>query len=543
MRTQMILILVVLFGFGCASSSDTDEPSEPGTNEGGVNFHQHVFPILVNKCVSCHQDGGIAPASFTDPETVKAYASLIVEKTQKHEMPPWGAANTEECAPRAAFLDDWSLTDDELKTLKDWAEAESPMGDPAMAPDVTAPAPAALSRVDAEITPIKGFVAEGEKDQFICFVMDPKLDTTRYIHALNFVAGNPKVAHHALLFLDREREAETKMDENGMYPCFGSPGLAVSDLIGVWAPGVVPLQLPENAGIEVPAKSLFVMQMHYHPIAASGEAEDLTMVQIKWTDEEPDWLSFTSLIGNFGDEFSAGEGLLPNGDDKTFMVPAGAVQHHENMALTVPTYGRRALEGEENYLYSVGSHMHYLGQDMLITIERPETYVPSCDADKMATFRTCFEENCLEATEDELKPCVIDNCAPGFGSLSDDCQDCLAGAYAAVGLEMWKACGPLDFLGKAQPTNECLLHTPYYDFSWQRGYVFDLAIEDLPIVRPGDRLNMRCTYNNSLENTALSNALSQSGLSAPIEVVLGDETLDEMCIFAAQFLTKNTKKQ
>ena len=126
------------------------------------------------------------------------------------------------------------------------------MGDPAMAPDVTVPTLAALSRIDAEIKPKKGFVAEGEKDQFICFVMDPKLEKTQYINAMNFVAGNPKVAHHALLFLDRERESETKMDENGMYPCFGSPGLGATELVGVWAPGVLPLQLPDNAGIETP---------------------------------------------------------------------------------------------------------------------------------------------------------------------------------------------------------------------------------------------------------------------------------------------------
>ena len=285
------------------------------------------------------------------------------------------------------------------------------------------------------------------------------------------------------------------------------------------------------------------MQMHYHPIAASGEAEDVTTVQMKWTDDEPEWLSFTSLIGNFDDEFATGEGLLPNGEDIEFRVPAGAAAHDETMSLTIPTYVGDALVAEENYLYSVGSHMHYLGKDMLITIERPETYVPSCDADKMATFRTCFEENCLEATEDELEQCVIDNCALKFVSLSEGCQECLGGAAVAVGLEMWKACGPLEFPGKAQPADECLLHTPYYDFSWQRGYVYDLPIEDLPIVRPGDRLNMRCTYNNSLENPAVSKALSESGISAPIEVVLGDETLDEMCLFVGQFLTKNLKKQ
>jgi hypothetical protein len=79
-------------------------------------------------------------------------------------------------------------------------------------------------------------------------------------------------------------------------------------------------------------------------------------------------------------------------------------------------------------------------------------------------------------------------------------------------------------------TSECLLQTPYYDFSWQRGYVYDAPLDELPIVRGGDELYLRCTYDNTLENKNLARALQQQGLSEPIDVHLGEETLDEMCL-------------
>jgi hypothetical protein len=39
---------------------------------------------------------------------------------------------------------------------------------------------------------------------------------------------------------------------------------------------------------------------------------------------------------------------------------------------------------------------------------------------------------------------------------------------------------------------------------------------------------MRCTYDNSLENPAVRDALAQRGLAAPSDALLADEALDEM---------------
>lgn len=84
--------------------------------------------------------------------------------------------------------------------------------------------------------------------------------------------------------------------------------------------------------------------------------------------------------------------------------------------------------------------------------------------------------------------------------------------------------------GSAGPDEECLLHATHYSFEWQRLYVYDTEFEDSPRIAGGDELYMRCTYDNTLGNPGVVEALGQQGLDAPVEVRLGEETLDEMCL-------------
>ncbi|HYP90264.1 MAG TPA: hypothetical protein VEQ59_18965, partial [Polyangiaceae bacterium] len=59
---------------------------------------------------------------------------------------------------------------------------------------------------------------------------------------------------------------------------------------------------------------------------------------------------------------------------------------------------------------------------------------------------------------------------------------------------------------------------------------YDTPIDQAPALRSGDVLNLRCTYDNSMQNPFVARALAEQGLSAPRDVVLGEQTLDEMCL-------------
>lgn len=80
------------------------------------------------------------------------------------------------------------------------------------------------------------------------------------------------------------------------------------------------------------------------------------------------------------------------------------------------------------------------------------------------------------------------------------------------------------------PAKECLLGTPKYDFNWQRGYVIDAPIDGMPKLQAGDKLRFTCTYDNTTDNPRVKQALAEQRLAAPVDISLGESTLDEMCL-------------
>ena len=50
--------------------------------------------------------------------------------------------------------------------------------------------------------------------------------------------------------------------------------------------------------------------------------------------------------------------------------------------------------------------------------------------------------------------------------------------------------------------------------------------------KAGDKVRIRCEYDNTLDNPSVVAALAEVGEDAPIDVQQGEGTLDEMCIAA-----------
>ena len=76
------------------------------------------------------------------------------------------------------------------------------------------------------------------------------------------------------------------------------------------------------------------------------------------------------------------------------------------------------------------------------------------------------------------------------------------------------------------------MHTPRWDFNWQRFYKYDVPIEQSLRIQAGDIVHVRCEYDNSLANPAVVEALAEVGLEEPVDVFVGEGTLDEMCLTA-----------
>ncbi len=439
--------MLALFLLACDEANDTSAPGDTAgaVDSGAPSWHQDVAPIVARSCVGCHVDGGIAPFALDKFSSAAPMASAMAAAVDEGRMPPWGAQETDECTPRLGWQDDLRLSDEEKATLRGWADAGAPEGDATAATALPTPVSLALEGANQQLSPVEGYVTSGTSDEFTCFVLDPQLESTRWLTGVQVIPGNEKVVHHALIFAIDRDDATALAGDDGLYDCFGGIGSDDLSLVGAWAPGAVPSAVPENSGMPIETDQVFVMQIHYHPGGEAAEP-DATAIDLRWIDEEPEMEAVLALIGNAGD---ADDGLLPGPNDDNgveFRIPAGAVGHTEEMTFTLQS--ARA----DYRVFLAGTHMHYVGTDMAIWLE---------------------EE------------------------------------------------------GKSP---ECLVQTPAWDFNWQRGYAYDAPLEELPQLNKGDTLRLRCTFDNSLDNPGVREALADQGLSEPSDVYLGEETLDEMCL-------------
>lgn len=474
-------LLAAFLIVGCESGESTATPT----------WHQHIAPLVAEKCGSCHVSGGIAPFSLETYTTAQPLASAMAAAVERGSMPPFLAQDTDSCQPRLPWRDDQRLTDAEKAMLRAWADAGAPEGEATNAAKVVFPDKPVLPREDVVMTVPGPIEVGGTRDLHYCMVVDPQLTEDVYVTGRLITSGNTRVLHHVVSYLiepprdatgayvgdkaaiEAAIRAEKGVGIGEYYNCFGGPGLdfqgtATVTMLDAWAPGGLPNLAPDESGQPMNRNALVLMDVHYHPTGGAIEMDDSTKLALTTTTVAPRYISQVTLLGNFAQAeqtfapFGVGRLLTQPGESNPeFMIPAGAAGHVEEMTWTW-SFGI----GEGLRVPSMGTHMHYVGRDMQVTLE-----------------------------------------------------------HAA----------PLNGL----PEQECLIQTPSWDFNWQRGYAFDAPYEDLPLMRPGDTLRMRCVFENNMDNRFVVDALDQQNLDAPVQVNLGEDTLDEMCLAAVGIMFPN----
>jgi peroxiredoxin len=327
---------------------------------GAVTYYRDVLPILQNRCQQCHRPGEVGPFSLMTYRQAVNWAADIKEYTQNHKMPPWKPVEG------PAFLNERKLTDKEIGTLGAWAHGGTPEGNPQ-----DAPLPRQwvqgwqLGQPDVILTPSDDFqVGPSGRDIFRCFVMPTNLPKDVYVSAVEVRPGNPRVVHHALLFVDvsgqarkleqKEKEREKKGDEVDGGPGYSSAmgvGFIPRGGVGGWAPGQMPRHLPDGYGHFLPKGADVVAQVHYH---RDGRPEkDRTRIGL-YLAKKPENKPFQRLVLAGGTR----AGRVP-----FFMIPAGESHHR--------IHGTGWLD-QDCVIYSVMPHMHLIGRQIKVTMTPPD---------------------------------------------------------------------------------------------------------------------------------------------------------------------------
>jgi hypothetical protein len=254
---------------------------------GTPSFTRSVAPIIAEKCAGCHRSGGIAPFPLETAKQISSRASLIGAAVQARVMPPWPPGKS---SPAYAGQATRTLTAQQRATIVAWAARGGKVDGPARKP-VAQKGPEVRSgevlldlRMQAAYKPS---APAGVTDDYRCFLLDPKQTGDRSVTSVRIDPGQPKVVHHVILFrvpptevadakgLDRE-------DAGAGWSCFGGTGLSAgngaglvdslndANWIAAWAPGWGGNRLPEGTGVELPARSQIVMQVHYNLLNGNG---------------------------------------------------------------------------------------------------------------------------------------------------------------------------------------------------------------------------------------------------------------------------------
>ena len=450
MASRIIDCMAILTVAACSGASG------PPPDPNAPTWYQDVAPIVSENCSTCHSAGGIAQTVPMDTyEHVTYLAGFMAEAVATRQMPPFKAQETDECSYDYPWKHDPRLTEEEISTIVAWANGGAPEGDASDPAPLIEPPDYHLTDVDQVLSHPTGYPTPkvGLEDDYVCFVLDPGLTEDAFLEAIEIVPDQVAVDHHALVFIDEDGDSEALMNENGWYSCLGGAGVD-AQLIAGWAPGAAPLIMPQGSGARVSPESRLVLQMHYHYVD-EVQRLDSTALHVRWAQEVPDNEAFMTLLGNARNE---ARGLMPGPNDRfgepEFFIPAGVKDHTETMKVT--------LDGDKDYqVFMVMNHMHYIGVDMRVWVER--------------------------------------------ASGGDD---------------------------------TCLCHTPQWDFDWQLLYQYDADSDQAPVIYAGDTVWIQCVYDNTLDNPGVLASLVETGGTEPVDVGIGEGSLDEMCLVGLGLVPK-----
>ncbi|MGC4083972.1 MAG: hypothetical protein QM736_18150 [Vicinamibacterales bacterium] len=306
-----------------------------------VTFNRDVAPILYQHCATCHRPGEAAPFNLLTFDDARQRARLIAAAVSSGVMPPWQPESED-----GEFEGDRRLAPREVATLTQWVDDGLIEGDGEAPPPMPMFTPGwQLGTPDLIVAMPEGFTVPADgPDVFRNFVLPIPMSERRFVRALEFRPGNPRVLHHARMLLDDTGEVRL-LDRSNDGPGFGGmdvPGARFPDghFLG-WAPGKRPAREAYPWPLE-PGNDL-VIQMHLKP---SGRPELVqASVGLYFTDTPPPTSPVMLRLGA-----------------KTIDIPADSADYEVIDRFTLPT---------DVLALSIYPHAHYLAKEMLVLARRP----------------------------------------------------------------------------------------------------------------------------------------------------------------------------
>ena len=312
-----------------ASKGDALDFTAKAAHLNSVTYANDIAPILEQRCITCHQEGGIAPFAMDNHQMVQGWSPMIRETLITKRMPP-GQIDNEYVN---AFHDVNHITVEETQKLVHWIDNGSRnegASDPLATLDIR---PAKWLNGEPDIIidiPAQQIPATGVQD-YRNLMLPLELEEDVWVKAVEFEAGDPTVLHHIIAF------------------SYGPNGVNEFEILnqgiglGAYAPGNELNLYPEDSGYPLKAGGGLMLQMHY--TTSGKEAVDASQIGLYLWDEEPERV----ILGGSAADLDIN--ILPFTSKE--MVASKTFR-------------------KDSYLTMLGPHMHYRGYDANFKIRYPD---------------------------------------------------------------------------------------------------------------------------------------------------------------------------
>jgi hypothetical protein len=294
-----------------------------------ISYSDTIAPLLVNNCVACHQQGGIAPWAMSEYRMVQGFAPMMREVVRTKRMPPWHAD-----PEIGEWQHDAGLSAEETNILINWIEAGAKRGDgedplvafkpsqqqwPLGEPDL-------IVEVPAFDVPASGIV------EYQFPVVANTLDKDAWVVAATVVPGDTQAVHHVLLgSADQPPQAD---DLENVF----------QNYIMGYAPGNESAHMPEGTGVFVPKGGVYLLQIHYTPYGK--KSTDTTKIGLYFADKPPQNFLRNHVVAN-----------------SRLSIPPYAAKHEEKAYFEF---------WNDAVIYGLVPHAHYRGRSSSFDLIYPD---------------------------------------------------------------------------------------------------------------------------------------------------------------------------
>jgi len=353
------------------------------------SYEHEIAPLIAENCASCHRAGGIGPFALDSQLAARGWSPMIREVVMTRRMPPGQVDHK----VGHAVADAMNLRDEDMQKLIHWIDAGSPVvGDRDPLAELVWPdsrwqlgQPDLVVQIPPQSIPATGVI------DYMDIVVDLGLTEDRWLRASEVTPGDASVLHHIITTVippdspadarDPERilmdtiagmppeqarlvtqrleaalQAGREPDLNVLFAGVDADidlssflsGANDPDIASVsgYAPGTLPLVMPEGMGGVLRAGTRLNLQMHY--TTTGRETVDASQIGLYFYPEDviPERRMASAVANGFG-----------------IAIPPHARDHEMRAGVIVP---------QDAYIYSLMPHMHFRGKRMRFVAQYPD---------------------------------------------------------------------------------------------------------------------------------------------------------------------------